>query len=180
VDNADCPAATEAWKRWHEHPTQTSAPESPSSSACVNFGDEIAAAAKAYGVDPVFLSAIAAQETGGPESDSGNNRNQKNGSGKGLFQIDTKWHHDISLTDLSDPGKNAMYAARMVRDLIKANGGDEHAAASEYNSGDPDSCGTKTTWPLGRLCYGDSVMAHKNRLIANKVVIKSCSNGAAQ
>ena len=39
----------------------------------IRYGSEIAGAARAHGLDPALLAAVAAQETGGPGSNSGAN-----------------------------------------------------------------------------------------------------------
>ncbi len=58
----------------------------------VAFGAQIAAAASRHQLDPRLLAAVAAQETGGPGSDSGRNIVGDGGHGRGLFQIDDRWH----------------------------------------------------------------------------------------
>ncbi|MBV9646038.1 MAG: hypothetical protein JO043_01070, partial [Candidatus Eremiobacteraeota bacterium] len=58
----------------------------------VRFGAQIEAAARAHKLDPRFLAAVAAQETGGPGANSGNNVVGDGGHGHGLFQIDDRWH----------------------------------------------------------------------------------------
>ena len=56
----------------------------------IRYGAEISAAAAAHGLDPKLLAAVAAQETGGPGSDSGANIVGDAGHGHGLFQIDDR------------------------------------------------------------------------------------------
>jgi len=56
----------------------------------IRYGAQIAAAAARHDVDPRLLAAIAAQETGGPGSNSGNNVVGDGGHGRGVFQIDDR------------------------------------------------------------------------------------------
>lgn len=134
----------------------------------VNYAPQIDAAARAYNLDPRLLKAVAAQETGGPDSDSGHNIVGDGGHGHGVFQIDDRWHDFAKTSAAMDPGKNAMYAAHMISDNLQRYGGNVHEALSAYNAGDPRATGTKTTWADGKtLGYADSVMRHYQRLGAN-------------
>ncbi|MBV8435457.1 MAG: transglycosylase SLT domain-containing protein, partial [Candidatus Eremiobacteraeota bacterium] len=127
----------------------------------VAFGPQIAAAAARHGLDPRLLAAVAAQETGGPGATSGRNVVGDGGHGRGLFQIDDRWHAFAATPAAMDPAQNADYAAGMLSGLLTQNGGDLHRALSSYNAGDPNAQGTITAWPDGRrLGYADSVMRH--------------------
>jgi hypothetical protein len=131
----------------------------------VSYGPEIAAAAARHGVDCRLLAAVAAQETGGPGSDSGRNVVGDGGHGHGLFQIDDRWHAFASSPAAEDPAANADYAATMLAGLLKRFGGDVRSALSAYNAGSPTARGTVTEWPDGsRLGYADSVLRHLSRL----------------
>lgn len=131
------------------------------------FAPEIAGAARRYGLDPNLLAAVAAQETGGPDSNSGHNVVGDGGHGRGLFQIDDRWHPFASTPAAMDPGKNADYAANMLAGLLKRYQGNLHEALSAYNSGSPDAVGSRTRWADGSdLGYADSVMRHYDRLSA--------------
>jgi hypothetical protein len=131
------------------------------SSEGVAFAPEIASAARRYGLDPDLLAAVAAQETGGPGANAGHNEVGDGGHGRGLFQIDDRWHAFASTPSAMDPAKNADYAAGMLSGLIKEYGGNVHEALSAYNSGSPTATGTKTRWSDGSdLGYADSVMRH--------------------
>ncbi len=133
----------------------------PLASRNVAYGSQISYAASAYGLDPKLLAAVAAQETGGPDANSGRNVVGDGGHGHGLFQIDDRSHSFASTAAAMDPQQNADYAASMLSSLITSNGGDIHAALSAYNSGSPTATGTKTTWSDGTtLGYADSVMRH--------------------
>src|SRR5579884_1350739 len=112
----------------------------------VAFGPQIAAAATRHNLDPKLLAAVAAQETGGPGSDSGRNVVGDGGHGHGLFQIDDRWHAFARTAAAMDPGKNADYAAHLLHDLLNRYGGNVHAALSAYNAGSPNARGTLTTW----------------------------------
>lgn len=127
----------------------------------ISFGAQIETAAKAHGLDPRFLAAVAAQETGGPGSNSGANVVGDGGHGRGLFQIDDRWHAFARTAAAMDPAKNAEYAAGMLSGLLTRFGGDAKAALSAYNAGSPTAPGTATTWRDGTtLGYADSVLRH--------------------
>jgi hypothetical protein len=127
----------------------------------VRFGKEIEAAARAHGLEPRFLAAVAAQETGGPGARSGNNIIGDHGHGHGLFQIDDRYHAFALTPAAMDPAQNADYAAGMLSGLLHTYHGDARAALSAYNAGSPNASGTATTWADGAtLGYAQSVMRH--------------------
>lgn len=131
----------------------------------VAFGPQIAAAAARHHLDPRLLAAVAAQETGGPGSDSGRNVVGDGGHGRGLFQIDDRWHEFARTPGAMDPARNADYAAGMLSGNLQRYGGDVHAALSAYNAGSPTAVGTRTDWGDGRpVGYADSVLRHYARL----------------
>jgi hypothetical protein len=131
----------------------------------VAYAPEIATAAQRHGLDPELLAAVAAQETGGPGSNAGRNVVGDGGHGRGLFQIDDRWHPFASTPAAMDPEQNADYAAGMISGLLKRYGGDVHEALSAYNAGSPTAAGTRTRWSDGNdLGYADSVMRHYQRL----------------
>jgi len=131
----------------------------------VAFAGDIARAAQRHGIDPRLLAAVAAQETGGPGSNCGHNIVGDGGHGRGLFQIDDRWHTFARTSAAMDPAKNAEYAATMISGLMKRFGGDVHKALSAYNAGCGDATGTVTTWADGsRLGYADSVLRHYGKL----------------
>jgi hypothetical protein len=135
------------------------------SSQGVAYAQQIAGAARRHGLDPELLAAVAAQETGGPGSNSGHNVVGDGGHGRGLFQIDDRWHAFAESPAAMDPGENADYAAGMISGLLSRYGGNVHRALSAYNAGNPDATGTLTQWPGGRtLGYADSVMQHYAKL----------------
>lgn len=127
----------------------------------IRFGAEIASAATAHGLDPKLLAAVAAQETGGPGSNSGNNVVGDGGHGHGLFQIDDRSWAFASTPAAMDPAANANAAAGILQDDLARYGGNVPAALSAYNSGSPTATGTTTTWGDGStLGYAASVMRH--------------------
>jgi hypothetical protein len=129
--------------------------------AGVAFTPQIAGAARRHGVDPELLAAVAAQETGGPGSNAGANIVGDGGHGRGLFQIDDRWHAFASTAAAMNPAKNADYAAGMISGLLKQYGGNVREALSAYNAGSPTATGTKTRWADGSdLSYADSVLRH--------------------
>jgi hypothetical protein len=131
----------------------------------VNYAPEIVGAAQKYGLDPKLLAAVAAQETGGPGANGGRNEVGDGGHGRGLFQIDDRWHDFAKSGAAMDPAQNADYAAGMLSGLLKRYNGNVHEALSAYNSGDPHGAGTSTTWGDGtKLDYADSVMRHYQQL----------------
>jgi hypothetical protein len=134
-------------------------------SLSVAFGPQIAAAASRHGLDPRLLAAVAAQETGGPGADSGRNVVGDGGHGRGVFQIDDRWHPFARSPAAMDPAQNADYAAGLLASNIDRYGGDVHAALSAYNTGSPTATGTTTTWGDGStLGYADSVLRHYDRI----------------
>ena len=131
----------------------------------VGYAPEIARAARQNGLDPDLLAAVAAQETGGPGSNSGRNVVGDGGHGRGIFQIDDRWHPFASSPSAMDPASNADYAAGMLSGLLRRYDGNVHAALSAYNSGSPTAAGTKTRWADGSdLGYADSVLRHYRQL----------------
>jgi hypothetical protein len=127
----------------------------------VAYAPQIESAASRYGLDPRLLAAVAAQETGGPGSNSGRNVVGDGGHGHGLFQIDDRYHSFARTPAAMRPSANADYAARMLSGLLHQYGGNVRKALSAYNAGDPEARGTVTTWADGsRLAYADSVMRH--------------------
>jgi transglycosylase-like protein with SLT domain len=134
----------------------------------VAYSSEIAEAARRHGLDPKLLAAVAAQETGGPGTNAGRNVVGDGGHGRGLFQIDDRWHSFANGPAAMDPGKNADYAAGMLSGLLKCYGGNVREALSAYNAGSPTAVGTKTRWADGSdLSYADSVLRHYVRLDAD-------------
>jgi hypothetical protein len=127
----------------------------------VRFATQIEQAAQRHSLDPTLLAAVAAQETGGPGSNSGANIVGDGGHGHGVFQIDDRWHAFAATPAAMDPAQNADYAAGMLSGLLAKYGGNVHDALSAYNAGSAHAVGTATTWGDGaRLGYADSVLRH--------------------
>jgi hypothetical protein len=148
--------------------------------AGIRFGPTILAAARSAGLDPRFLAAVAAQESGGPDSDSGSNIVGDGGHGHGVFQLDDRWHAIARTPAAMDPAANADYAAHMLASLLRQYGGDRHAALSAYNTGSPTATGTTTTWSDGRtLGYADSVLRHLGRLEARDALLPDTGDQTA-
>jgi hypothetical protein len=130
-------------------------------SAGVAYASQIANAASKHGVDPKLLAAVAAQETGGPGSNAGRNIVGDGGHGRGLFQIDDRYHAFARTPAAMNPAKNADYAAGLLSGLLRRYGGNVREALSAYNAGDPHAPGTRTAWAGGAtLGYADSVLRH--------------------
>ena len=131
----------------------------------VRYGAQIAAAAQAHGLDPQLLAAVAAQETGGPGNNSGNNIVGDGGHGHGLFQIDDRSWAFAKTPAAMDPARNAQMAASILQENLQRYGGNVRAALSAYNAGSPAASGTVTTWGDGQtLGYADSVLRHYDQL----------------
>jgi hypothetical protein len=146
----------------------------------VRYGPEITAAASAYGLDPRLLAAVAAQETGGPGSNSGRNITGDGGHGHGVFQIDDRSWSFAKTPAAMNPAQNAKMAASILSDDLKRNGGDVRAALSDYNTGSPTATGTQTTWGDGAtLGYADSVLRHYDDLAGTSSAGASTASTAA-
>jgi hypothetical protein len=130
----------------------------------VAFGPQITAAATRHHLEPRLLAAVAAQETGGPGANSGRNIVGDGGHGRGLFQIDDRWHSFARSPAAMDPAKNADYAAGMLAGNLERYGGNVRAALSAYNTGSPTATGTRTDWGDGPIGYADSVLRHYTQL----------------
>jgi hypothetical protein len=146
----------------------------------VAYAPQIAGAAQRYGLDPDLLAAVAAQETGGPDSNAGRNVVGDGGHGRGVFQIDDRWHSFANTPAAMDPAQNADYAAGMLSGLLKRYGGNVREALSAYNAGSPTATGTKTRWADGSdLSYADSVMRHYQRLTGEPVQSNAIAESSA-
>jgi hypothetical protein len=140
----------------------------------VAFGPEIAAAATRHHLEPRLLAAVAAQETGGPGADSGRNVVGDGGHGRGVFQIDDRWHAFARDPAAMDPARNADYAAGLLESNLQRYGGDVRAALSAYNAGSPDATGTRTDWGDGKpVGYADSVFRHYARMGGDPGIVGS-------
>ncbi len=127
----------------------------------VRYGAQILAAAVAHNLDPRLLAAVAAQETGGPGSNSGRNIVGDGGHGHGIFQIDDRSWGFARTPAAMDPQHNANMAATILADNLRTYGGDLRSALSAYNAGSPHAIGSRTTWGDGKILgYADSVMRH--------------------
>ncbi|MDQ6825912.1 MAG: lytic transglycosylase domain-containing protein [Candidatus Eremiobacteraeota bacterium] len=146
----------------------------------VAFAGDIAQAAQRHGIEPRLLAAVAAQETGGPASNCGRNIVGDGGHGRGVFQIDDRWHSFARTSAAMDPAQNADYAARMISGLLKQFGGNVHKALSAYNAGCGEARGTVTTWADGRrLGYADSVLRHYEQLGGGSILSRASRTAVA-
>jgi len=102
----------------------------------VAYGPAITAAANRHHLQPRLLAAVAAQETGGPGSNSGRNIVGDQGHGHGLFQIDDRWHTFARSPAAMDPAKNAT-TPRDDRLEPRPVRGDVHKRCRRYNAGSP-------------------------------------------
>ncbi len=134
--------------------------DAPPVTSCVRFAPDIRAAAQRYGIDPMILAAIGMQET------RLQNIVGDGGHGRGVFQIDDRWHGPWMAANNGGmtPSSNAMKAAEILSSFLRQFG-DIRKAITAYNAGGGTAarggCGTMQTWPDGqRLCYADSVFRH--------------------
>jgi hypothetical protein len=135
----------------------------------IRYGADIAAAAAKHHLDPALLAAVAAQETGGPGRNSGNNVVGADGHGRGLFQIDDRSWSFARTSAVMDPAKNADMAATILQGNLERYGGDVPKALSAYNTGAPNATGSRTTWSDGTtLGYADSVMRHYGAIVGQE------------
>jgi hypothetical protein len=156
---------------------------------CVQYSGEIIAAATRYHIDPFLFAAVAAQESGGPGQNSGNNhvevlQNGAVGGGRGLFQLDLHWHAIASTPDAMVPAANADYAAQFLRNLsrryLNLHSNDAISSALiAYNAGAGEllkdqPCGTTTTWSDGDLCYDTSVKRHRADIVSLVTQPRGC------
>ncbi len=147
----------------------------------VRFGAQIAAAAAAHHLDPRLLAAVAAQETGGPGSNSGRNIVGDHGHGHGVFQIDDRSWAFARSPAAMNPAKNAEMAATILADNLHTYGGDIRAALAAYNTGSPQKTGTLTTWGDGAtLGYAASVMRHYDALAGESANSVPAAAGPAE
>lgn len=99
---------------------------------------EIWCASALYRVDPVVLAAIMERESRGgdaltPPVPSGTG---DGGHGRGLMQIDDRWHGPFIATGLwREPAFALLYAARLLREALDALGGEYGPAIGAYNAG---------------------------------------------
>lgn len=135
--------------------------------AGVRYRQEIFQAARAQGLDPLLLAAVAAQETGGPGCDLGANVAGADGTGHGVFQIDSgTWEPWLAAHHQGmNVAENAAKAAEILRDDLTATGGDVRRALHRYNAGSDGCPSTRTVWPDGScVSYEDSVLRHLAKL----------------
>ncbi len=136
---------------------------------CVRYGGQIVATARKYNLDSTLLAAMAAQQTGGPDQDSGRNVVQDDGNGYGLFQIDSTYHSSFTSTpNAMVPAFNTDYAGLILSNFFRKYG-DIDDAVKAYNAGIP-VCGSKTYWrSTGQhLCYLESVQKHQQDIMTHQ------------
>lgn len=94
------------------------------------IGQMLDAAAAKYGIPPNILKAVAWQESNWrPDA-----RSFDGGHGKGVMQIDDRFHDFARTNEVFDPAKNIDYGARYLRQLYDQTGSWE-AALKRYNGG---------------------------------------------
>jgi len=107
-------------------------------SRILRYERELKCAAELYDLDWIALAAIMERESGGGEmlTPRGPSGTGDGGHGRGLMQIDDRWHPLFIASGLwRAPEFNVVYAARLLRDNLKALSGDYSAAVSAYNAG---------------------------------------------
>ena len=95
------------------------------------FGDPIQAAAKANGIDPAILTGILAVESSWRD-DIIYGRTQSKAGARGIAQIMPEYHPGVNY---DDPVASINYAAKHLKGLIAATGGDVNRAIQAYNGG---------------------------------------------
>jgi len=94
------------------------------------IGEMLEAAAKKYGIPVDILKAVAQQESGwNPKALSFDGQH-----GKGVMQIDDRFHEFAKTQDVFDPAKNIDYGAKYLRSLYDQTGSWQ-AALKRYNGG---------------------------------------------
>lgn len=111
---------------------------------------EIWCAAELYRVDPVVLAAILERESLGGDAltPPGPRGTGDGGHGRGLMQIDDRWHGPFVATGLwREPPFALLYAARLLRQALDALGGEYGPAIGAYNAGTARVRGLLATLP---------------------------------
>jgi Transglycosylase SLT domain len=114
----------------------------------------------------IVLGAIMDRESAGGQtlSPRGPTGTGDGGHGRGLMQIDDRAHVEFTSGDeWQDPQANVTYAAKLLRSLYDASGGDLAKAVAAYNAGprvfrlaDPDSMTTGGDYSADVLARADS------------------------
>lgn len=95
------------------------------------FGDPIQAAAKANGIDPAILTGILEVESSWRD-DVIYGRTRSEVGARGIAQIMPEYHPGVNY---DDPVASINYAAKHLKGLIAATGGDVNRAIQAYNAG---------------------------------------------
>lgn len=95
------------------------------------FGDPIQAAAKANGIDPAILTGILEVESSWRD-DIIYGRTKSVAGARGIAQIMPEYHPGVNY---DDPVASINYAAKHLKGLIAATGGDVNRAIQAYNAG---------------------------------------------
>ncbi len=95
------------------------------------IGQMLDAASKKYGIPPNILKAVAWQESGwNPNAKSFDGQH-----GKGVMQIDDRFHEFAKTDAVFDPKQNIEYGAKFLKSLADQSGGDWGKALKRYNGG---------------------------------------------
>jgi hypothetical protein len=95
------------------------------------FGDPIQKAAQANGIDPAILTGILEVESSWRD-DIIYGRSRSSAGARGIAQIMPEYHPGVNY---DDPVASINYAAKHLKGLIAATGGDVNRAIQAYNSG---------------------------------------------
>ena len=95
------------------------------------FGDPIQKAAKANGIDPAILTGILEVESSWRD-DIIYGRTESSAGARGIAQIMPEYHPNVNY---DDPVASINYAAKHLKGLIAATGGDVNKAIQAYNAG---------------------------------------------
>lgn len=97
-------------------------------------------ASRRYGISLPVLLAVGSRETGlGTDRFYRNNNfTGRDGHGKGIMQIDDRWHSFAKMVPADDHQKMIEYGAQHLRDLKRRFSGNMKAALAAYNTGPSD------------------------------------------
>jgi hypothetical protein len=96
-----------------------------------NYNDSINKYASKYGIDPNIIRAVICVESGwNPDALSFDGQH-----GKGLMQIDDRFHDFAKTQDVFNTDKNIEYGTKLLSDYIKEFDGDVESGIGAYNSG---------------------------------------------
>ena len=140
---------------------------------CVAFSKEIYAAARQFALRLTWVAAVAAHESGTPDSDDARNINQIGGCcGQGIFQIDFSRDCPGGVNPgTADVAGNAICGAKKLKNALAACGNENDALAAYNTGGCTGIVPTARDWGSEKnVPYQTSVTRHEQRIIDFKTV----------